>query len=190
VYRGLQRAGHSGGDSRSDCGDEGEVANMIEIWRDVKGYEGLYQVSNMGRVISNNGLLHLNTNTYGYKHITLSKGNVQKTVVVHKLVADAFIENPHNKPQINHIDGNKENNAVANLEWVTQGDNNRHAIRMNLRKAKKILLVDDEGNAIKEFNNRMEISAYLGRKVCQDLITRCCNGQRKTAYGFVWRYAE
>lgn len=162
----------------------------MEVWKDIKGYEGLYQVSDMGRVRSKNGVLHLNTNTYGYKHITLSKGDVQKTVVVHRLVSDAFIDNPHNKPQINHIDGNKENNAVVNLEWVTQGENNRHAIRASLRKVKKILLVDAEGKAIREFNNRMEINEYLGRNVYQDLITRCCNGQRKTAYGYVWRYAK
>lgn len=162
---------------------------MEEIWKDIRGYEGLYQVSNLGRVKRENKLLHLNTNTYGYKHITLSKNNVQKTAVIHKLVADAFIENPHSKPQINHKDGNKENNTVANLEWVTQGDNNRHAVKTMLRKSKKILLVDGDDNTIREFNNRMEINDFLGRDVCQDLITRCCNGQRKTAYGYVWRYA-
>lgn len=162
---------------------------MGEIWKDIRGYEGLYQVSDLGRVRRGNKLLHLNTNTYGYKHITLCKNNVPKTVVVHKLVADAFIENPQSKPQINHKDGNKENNTVANLEWVTQGDNNRHAIKTKLRKARKILLVDGEDNTIREFNNRMEINDFLGRDVCQDLITRCCNGQRKTAYGYIWRYA-
>lgn len=162
---------------------------MEEIWKDIRGYEGLYQVSNLGRVKRENKLLRLNTNTYGYKHITLSKNNVQKTAVIHKLVADAFIENPHSKPQINHKDGNKENNTVANLEWVTQGDNNRHAVKTMLRKSKKILLVDGDDNTIREFNNRMEINDFLGRDVCQDLITRCCNGQRKTAYGYVWRYA-
>lgn len=162
---------------------------MEEIWKDIRGYEGLYQVSDLGRVRRGNKLLHLNTNTYGYKHITLCKNNVPKTVVVHKLVADAFIENPQSKPQINHKDGNKENNTVANLEWITQGDNNRHAIITKLRKARKILLVDGEDNTIREFNNRMEINDFLGRDVCQDLITRCCNGQRKTAYGYIWRYA-
>lgn len=162
---------------------------MVEIWKDIRGYEGLYQVSNLGRVRRGGKLLHLNTNTYGYKHLTLSKNNVQKTVVIHKLVADAFIENPHSKPQINHKDGNKENNTAANLEWVTQEDNNRHAVKTMLRKSKKILLVDGDNNTIREFNNRMEINDFLGRDVCQDLITRCCNGQRKTAYGYVWRYA-
>lgn len=162
---------------------------MMEVWRDVKGYEGLYQVSDWGRVRRGNKPLHLNTNTYGYKHITLCKNNVPKTALVHTLVADAFIENPQSKPQINHKDGNKENNTVANLEWVTQEDNNRHAIKTKLRKARKILLVDGDDNTIREFNNRMEINDFLGRDVCQDLITRCCNGPRKTAYGYIWRYA-
>ena len=161
----------------------------MEIWKDIQGYEGLYQVSNLGRVRSRNGLIHLNTNNYGYKHVTLSKSNVQKTALVHRLVAEAFIENPFELPQINHKDGNKNNNAVINLEWTTQKDNNRHAIKTNLRKAKRILLVDSENNIVKEFNNRMEINDFLGRKVCQDSITRCCNGKRKTAYGFSWRYA-
>jgi hypothetical protein len=162
----------------------------VEIWKDIRGYEGLYRVSNLGRVRSKTKLLHLNTNTYGYKHVTLSKGNVQKTVLVHRLVASAFIENPIGLPQINHKDGDKRNNTVGNLEWVTQGENNRHAIKNNLRKAKKILLIDNENNVIREFDNRMEVNNFLGRDVCQDLITRCCNGQRKTAYGYVWRYAQ
>ena len=161
-----------------------------EIWRDIKGYEGLYQVSNMGRVKSKNGLLHLNTNTYGYKHITLSKENERKTQTVHTLVAMAFVDNPLNKPQVNHKDGNKENNTADNLEWVTQEDNNRHAINNHLRNVKRVLLVDSNNNIIKSFNNRMEINEFLGRQVCQDLITRCCNGKRKTAYGYIWRYAE
>ena len=161
----------------------------MEVWKEIKGYEGLYQVSNLGRVRSRNGLIHLNTNNYGYKHVTLSKSNIQKTALVHRLVAEAFIENPFELPQINHKDGNKNNNAVINLEWTTQKDNNRHAIKTNLRKAKRILLVDSENNIVKEFNNRMEINDFLGRQVCQDSITRCCNGKRKTAYGYVWRYA-
>lgn len=161
----------------------------MEIWKDIRGYEGLYQVSNLGRVRSKTKLLHLNTNTYGYKHVTLSKGNVQKTVLVHRLVASTFIENPIGLPQINHKDGDKSNNTVGNLEWVTQGGNNRHAIKTNLRRAKKILLMSGDNTIVREFNNRMEINEFLGRDVCQDLITRCCNGKRKTAYGYVWRYA-
>lgn len=163
---------------------------MKERWREIKGYGGAYMVSDLGRVARNGKLLHLNTNNYGYKHVTLSKNNVQKTTLVHRLVASAFVDNPHGLPQINHKDGNKDNNAASNLEWVTQGENNRHAIKTSLRKAKKILLIGGDNSIVREFNNRMEINEFLGREVCQDLITRCCNGQRKTAYGYVWRYAN
>jgi hypothetical protein len=149
----------------------------------------LYRVSNLGRVKRNAKVLHLNTNTYGYKHITLSKDNVQKTTLVHRLVATAFVDNPLGLPQINHKDGNKDNNASSNLEWVTQKSNNHHAIQTNLRKVKKVLLIGDDNSVVRKFNNRMEINDFLGRDVCQDLITRCCNGKRKTAYGYVWRYA-
>jgi hypothetical protein len=114
---------------------------------------------------------------------------VQKTALVHRLVASAFIDNPLGLPQINHKDGNKKNNNTSNLEWVTQKGNNRHAIKTNLRRAKKILLISGDNTIVREFNNRMEINEFLGRDVCQDLITRCCNGKRKTAYGYVWRYA-
>lgn len=162
----------------------------MELWKDIEGYEGLYQVSDLGRVKRSDKVLHLNTNTYGYKHITLCKNNTPRTVLVHKLVAIAFIDNPLGLPQINHKDGDKNNNVVSNLEWVTQATNNRHAVRTNLRKSKRIQLLDPEGNVAKTFNNRMEITEYLGRSICQDLITRCCNRQRKTAYGYVWRYAD
>ena len=144
----------------------------------------------MGRVKSKNGILHINTNTYGYKHVTLSKNNVQKTRLVHALVATAFVDNPDNKPQINHIDGRKENNAADNLEWVTQKENNRHAVATGLRASKRIVAYDLDGNPLKLFHNRGEIPYFLGRWICQDLITRCCNGQRQTAYGHMWRYVE
>ena len=162
----------------------------MEIWKDIDGYEGLYQVSNFGRVKRDNKLLHLNTNTYGYKHITLCKDGKRKTVVIHTLVANAFIDNPYKKPQINHKDGNKENNTVENLEWVTQIENNRHAINTRLKKTRSLLMFDKENKLIKKFNNRMEIEDFFGRRIYQDPITRCCNHQRKSAYGFVWRYAE
>lgn len=163
---------------------------MIEIWKDIEGYDGLYQVSNFGQVKRGNKLLHLNTNTYGYKHITLCKNGVRRTSAVHTLVASAFIENPNKKPQINHKDGNKSNNSAENLEWVTQKENNCHAITTRLKKTKVLLMFDNENNLIRKFFNRMEIEEYFKRRICHDLITRCCNKQRKTAYGFVWRYSE
>ena len=160
-----------------------------ERWADIKGFEGLYQISNKGRVKRENKILKLCHNNYGYLHLSLCKENHAKTILVHTLVAKAFIDNPYNYKQINHIDGNKENNSVSNLEWCSQKTNNRHAIKMGLRKARKIEMLHN-GERIMVFENRMEIDTYFGRKLYQDLISRACNGKRKSAYGYQWRYVE
>ena len=110
------------------CSDELESE---EIWKDIRDYEGVYQISNLGKVKSlarkvSNGhalidleerLLTPNTLAKGYFQVTLYKGKKRKCFQVHRLVAGAFIENPGNYPQVNHIDGNKQNNVVDNLEW-------------------------------------------------------------------------
>lgn len=106
---------------------------MTEVWKDIIGYEGLYQVSNLGRVKSlkhsEEWFLKYRLNKKGYASVVLFKGTVssKKQFMVHRLVADAFIPNPENKPQINHKDGNKLNNSVENLEWVTNYENCIHA---------------------------------------------------------------
>ena len=112
---------------------------MEEIWKDIKGYEGLYQVSNLGRVKSfnymNTGKEKIKTPTLqkkytmkqgGYLQTTLYKNNKSKTVLVHRLVAEAFIPNPDNLPQVNHKDYNKTNNCVENLEWCSAKYNSNH----------------------------------------------------------------
>lgn len=103
---------------------------MKEIWKPIKDYEGLYEVSNLGRVTSlhhgNLKLLTLNLNN-GYFRCGLSKEGVQTLYQIHRLVAETFISNELNKPQVNHKDGNKQNNRVDNLEWVTQLENMQHA---------------------------------------------------------------
>lgn len=116
---------------------------MDEIWKDIKGYEGIYQVSNIGRVRSFDrytrglkkmfkpGCIRKPFDTTGYESVALSNSG-DKTFMVHRLVADAFIPNPKGLPCVNHIDGNKKNNVVSNLEWVTYSENTRHAIRIGL----------------------------------------------------------
>lgn len=117
---------------------------MEEIWKDVIGYEGVYSVSNIGRVkslektilckgwkIVKEKVLRLKLRG-GYMAVGLYKNKKQKYYYVHRLVANAFIENTHNKPQINHIDANKTNNNLLNIEWVTQSENRLHAQRMGL----------------------------------------------------------
>lgn len=135
---------------------------MIEEWKDVVGYEGLYQVSNLGRVkrlpkqlryevkdsregFRNQGVYDVVTNlkekilknTYvdkGYLAVGLRKDMVTKNIRVHRLVAIAFIPNPENKPEVNHMDGVKGNNRLDNLEWVTGKENNDHALSTGLGK--------------------------------------------------------
>lgn len=114
---------------------------MIEIWKDVKGYEGRYTVSNLGQVKSfltlkiSGLLLNRNLDTAGYPIVKRYSGNDKgKTKKVHRLVAEAFIPNPNSLPQVNHLDGVKDNNCVANLEWCDGFGNQRHAWNIGLCK--------------------------------------------------------
>lgn len=119
---------------------------MKEVWRDVVGYEGLYEVSNMGRVNSfpklnnKNPVYHskrelkLVKNGDGYYRVSLSRDGCDKRVFVHKLVAQAFIKNPENKPQVNHKDSNIKNNTVGNLEWCTHSENMKHGYKYGNKK--------------------------------------------------------
>lgn len=107
-----------------------------EIWRDVVGYEGLYQVSNLGRVKSfhrgKEKVLNPTVNSAGYMHLTLCVAGKHTSRTVHSLVAEVFVPNPDGKPEINHIDGDKLNNCAWNLEWTTCRENLRHASKMGL----------------------------------------------------------
>lgn len=104
---------------------------MKEIWRDVKGYEGQYQVSTWGNVRNTQGKnIFQEPNHKGYPRVKLFKDGKKKNKRVNRLVAEAFIPNPDNLPQVNHRDGNKKNNSFSNLEWVTQEDNLKHATNM------------------------------------------------------------
>lgn len=113
-----------------------------EIWKDVIGYEGIYQVSNLGnvkRISKFRGVNKAYLNDYclkpldngkGYLRIKLTINNKSKRVMLHRIIAEAFIENPNNYPVINHIDGNKKNNQIKNLEWCTQKYNCQHSVKI------------------------------------------------------------
>lgn len=168
---------------------------MQEIWKDIKGYNGRYQISDNGNVRSlnynNTNKTHLLTKTltpYGYYRIGLNKDKKRKLFFVHKLVAEAFIHNPNNYPQVNHIDGNKLNNNVNNLEYCTQSHNIKEAYRLKLMKPRKIKInqFDLQGNFIKQWHSIKEIELFYN---CRH-ISDCCKGKRKTAKGFIWKYAN
>lgn len=99
----------------------------LEIWKNIDGYDGRYQVSSWGRVRSINGILKPYENHKGYLKIGLMRDGISHKHRINRLVAMAFIPNPDNLPQVNHIDGNKQNNSVTNLEWVTNKRNAEHA---------------------------------------------------------------
>lgn len=105
---------------------------MEEVFKDVLGYEGKYQVSNTGKVFSilRKRVIHTEREHKGYLRVNLWRNGKRKHVPVHRLVALAFIPNPENKPQVNHIDFNKENNRADNLEWCTNDENQVHAAKM------------------------------------------------------------
>lgn len=103
---------------------------MEEIWKDIPEYEGFYQASNLGNIkgLKKNKIIGKTENHKGYFHISLCKNGNPKTMMAHRAVGLSFIPNPENKPQINHKDLNKKNNRVDNLEWVTNSENQLHAI--------------------------------------------------------------
>lgn len=168
---------------------------MKEIWKDIKNYEGIYQVSNLGNVkvldrkVYNSKVLckrkgrnfKLNKNARGYIVINLTKNHITKSYLLHRLVAQAFISNPENLPQVNHIDENKENNNVNNLEWCTAKYNINYS-----KKSREILQLDKNDKIIKIYKGTKEAS--LETKIQKSSIIRCCKGERKTAGGYKWKY--
>ena len=115
------------------------LKNMeTEIWKDVVGYEGRYKVSNQGRlmsVINNPLIMCLCLNYKGYEYAVIRKNNVAKTIRVHRLIAEAFISNPLNLPQVNHLDGNKANNNIENLEWTDNSGNQKHSYKLGFKSS-------------------------------------------------------
>ncbi len=162
---------------------------MKEIWKDVKGYEGLYKVSNKGRVKSKRKMLKPVMTEY--KKVGLSKNGIQKTIYVHRLVAEAFVDNPFNKKQVNHKDENKANNNANNLEWVTFKENMNYGtkqLRESINHTKyNIIQYDLYGNFIRKWFNAKEIENNTNFKASS--IRICCTGKCKTAYGFKWKYS-
>lgn len=189
---------------------------MKEIWRDIPNYENSYQVSNLGKVrsktrkIKNNGtygglctyrskMLKQHIDRSGYYFVSLRLNGTEKPIRVHKIVASVFLENKNNYKEINHIDGNKLNNKVNNLEFCTHQHNMQEAWRLNLisksRKfgkehfaSKPILQYDLNGKFLKEWECIRQIEREL--KIWNQNISKCCKGKYKTCGGYIWRYKD
>ena len=166
---------------------------MQEIWKPIPGYEDLYEVSNKGQIRSickrykNKGNLKQRPNNKGYMYVTLCRKGDQKTVNVHRLVALTFIENPNNLPCINHKDENKTNNHVSNLEWCSYYYNNTYGHRLIKSAAKRSIPVMCVETKI-IYSSATDAQRKTG--IRQSHICRCCRGQRITAGGYQWCYAQ
>lgn len=179
------------------------MQEIEEEWRDIPGYEGYYQVSNLGRVrsldrvVNGHGrgfprlhksrIIAQSYNHYGYRTISLCMDSKPKTHLVHRLVANAFISNCENKEDVNHINGMKTDNAVTNLEWATRKENMQHAYSNGLvghhnpsnKKRVRISLPNGFG---KEFECIEYAAKYIG--VCASGVSRACPGIRPHAGGY------
>lgn len=189
----------------------------MELWKDINGYEGYYQISSQGNVRSvdrfdgvhdrKGTVIKPNLKQNGYLQVGLRKHNTRKWFGVHRLVAIHFIENPNNKPQVNHIDGNKQNNTIENLEWVTEKENQTHAakrgLRDNMPKGERHTNYGKYGEnsrsakpVIRRDPKTGETKLYKAKILAKDegfdvtSISKCCHGKLKTHKGYEWYFAK
>ena len=171
-----------------------------EVWRDVKGYEGLYQVSNMGRVKSlgrkdrfgrviKERILEPAVTHNGYLRVGLHVDGKRKMLRVHRLVCEAFHENPDNKSEVNHVNEDKTDNRACNLEWSTRTENCNHGSR-NERVAKALSKpigqFSLDGKLIKVWQSACEARRQTGFD--EGYVGAVARGKFKQAYGFIWKY--
>ena len=181
------------------------------MWKPICGYEGYYEVSDFGEVRGVDRIVYDTKGRFagkahlvkgrvmkqtlalgkgrddGYLVVNLHKDGVSDVVPVHLLVARNFLPNTNNLPTVNHIDGNKLNNNVTNLEWVTYSENNVHALRMGLRKPRgtPVAQYTTDGELVAIYKSSYEATRQTGLSF--NNISHCLNGRARTAYGFVWK---
>lgn len=177
-----------------------------EIWKDVPGFDGMVQASNLGRIKSFYGYEYgrilkqsYDNNGYGYYRVHIN----HRRYYPYRLIAEAFLPNPENKPEINHKDGNKLNNRVDNLEWVTRSENMKHAYKLGLQKPsekqkqavskwnkehriKTVYQYNKEGNLLNCFKSQQEAAKALG--LSEASISRILNGQRNSKRDYILTY--
>lgn len=167
--------------------------SLYERWEQIKDYEGLYEVSNLGRIRNKKTgrILKPLKNTNGYLRLDLCKNGIRRAAKVHRLVAEAFIPNPQNLPCVNHKDENKINNCLDNLEWCTYEYNNNYGTikeRISEKISKPVLQYDLLGNFIREWPSIIKVEEELG--INDGNISSCCSGRLKTAGGYLWKYKD
>ena len=184
---------------------------MEEIWKDIKGYEGLYQVSNLGRVkslpkvveqfygcrMTYERILKQSPDGKGYMMVWLYKNKNRKTMKVHRLVASTFIPNSLHKPQIDHINTIKSDNRACNLRWCTGEENSNNPITLKRNGEshfrdkggcnREVLQINFNGELLKKWVCINDIERIL--HINHSHIVGCCKGYRKSAGGFIWKYA-
>ena len=158
--------------------------------KDIVGYEGLYAVASCGKIWSYRSKIFLKpqTDKDGYLRVGLYKDGKAKKYLIHRLVAEAYIPNPDNLPQVNHKDENKENNCLQNLEWCDPKYNINYGTRNDKVASsikKPILQYDLDGNFVKEWPSTTDV----GKEFIKG-INHCLRGRNKTAYGYIWKYKE
>ena len=167
---------------------------MNEVWKDIDGYEGLYQISSLGRVKSTQyhhgtyeRILKPKKNKTGYLSVQLCKNGKIKYYYMHRLVAMAFLDNPYNYKEINHKNEVKTDNRVENLEWCDRKYNMNYGTIIE-KTSKKVFQYTLDGEFIAEYPSTMEVHRQLG--FAHTHISDCCNGRLKTAYGYIWSYIK
>lgn len=173
-----------------------------EIWKDIKGYEEIYQVSNLGNIKRMKTNKILKSLKHGKKEneylmVVLSNNGKEKMFYIHRLVAQTFIPNPNNLPQVNHKDGDKTNNFMENLEWCTISENQIHAIKNKLKipakglqcgNTRKVGQYSKDGNLIKKWEYIKLASMELN--ILSPNIINCCKNKIPSAGGYIWKYLD
>lgn len=174
---------------------------MEEIWKDINGYEGLYQVSNMGRVKSlkynksnNEKILKAGSSKRGYQLVILCKNAKKQTKTIHRLVACEFIPNPSNYTDVNHKDEDKRNNEISNLEWMSHKDNQNYGNRNKKcsERQGKLVEIFKDGISLGIFKSTRELEKQseelFGMKLFHNVISLVCNGVKLQYKGYIFKY--